>query len=133
MITQSYKSLRAPLYLPSKVYTARPDHRDRERAKEIGITPAEFVRRDTIVRQKWIDCKFHVAELLVPINDKAQERYGNCLVEGICKSYYDFPPGDKWPDDDDPYILLVSPQRGTKDGGRIICTADFFKKAENGC
>jgi len=140
MIVQSFPSLRPkipPVHLGGHRHhtplslgnSAEPNAKDRARAVALGITPYEFVRRDKIVREKWLACQFHVGQILTPVQDASREKYGtNIKVEGICKSYHDFHEKDVWPDDDDPFILLVRPERGVKDGGRIICTADFLMK-----
>jgi hypothetical protein len=114
------------------VYRRTPTYMDKEGAKKRNITPEEFVRRDMIVRQKWLDCTWKIGDVLTPVSEAARAQYGNTVVvENIYKSYNEVHEKEKWSTDDNPYLLSVRPEKGA-DGGRIICTIDFVMKALNG-
>lgn len=106
----------------------RPNDQDRKRAAQFKIKPEEFVRRDKVVRQLYIDCPWRPGELLRPAADNYFEQYGNVLVRGIYKSYHDFSTAEamQWPADDEPYILSVQPQKG--DSSLLCVTSDFLAK-----
>jgi hypothetical protein len=108
---------------------ARPNGADKKRADQFKITPDEFVRRDKIVRQMFLENEFHVGEVLSPIKLGDREKYGNVSVRGIWKSYHDFPTAEAmaWPQDDYPYIMTVQPTAKQDDGTELIlCNATWL-------
>lgn len=140
MITLTYPSLRKPLYgnvLPMQQQQNRgtfvmglrkPDVRDLNLADKRKVTGEEIVRRDDIVRNLWIKCKFNESEVVMPKTVGDRDKYGARLtIKGIYRSYHDFPLHDEWPKDDVPYIITLS-----TDDGAILCTSDFIAKAPNG-
>lgn len=144
MITQSFPSLRPKppvvVYPPYK-YTPplgplggprKPTGWDVQKAEKFKITPEEFVRRDEIVRKMWRECNWREGDVLCPRGPQSRDKYGtNIKVEGIYRTYHDFHENEKWPSDDEPYIMTVRPERGAN-GGRICCTPDFLMRPGNG-
>jgi hypothetical protein len=106
----------------------RPNAADNKRADQFKITPAEFVRRDKIVRQLWLDSMmFKVGDVVRPKNEEDYQIYGNITIRGVFKTYHDFPTAEamQWPKDDRPYIFTVSPAKG--DANILLVTAQFMK------
>lgn len=110
----------------------RPTEPDKARAKQFGITPDEFVRRDKIVRQLYLNCNFHVGENLRPVLEADFDQYGEVAVKKIFKCYHDFPTAEamEWPDDDEPYIITVSPEKG--DADLLVVTSRFMRRYKMG-
>lgn len=92
----------------------RPNQADQNRAKQFNITPEEFVRRDKIVRQMWIDCQYRTGEVVRPMMPESFEEYGRITIRGVFKSYHDFPQEEakEWPKDDRPFIITCEPEKG---------------------
>lgn len=121
-----------PIPLPGPRTMGRtPDTRDQNKADQFKITPVEFVRRDDIVRQAFLDCPWRPGEVLRPKNKADYLAYGPVTVRGVLKSYHDFHANDKWPDDDEPYIITVDSLNGTK-RTTVFCTSGWLTK-ENAC
>lgn len=136
MIIEHFPSLRAKPHQPVVVLPTkgtnndvRPDFRDRARAQVLCITADEFLRRDRIVRQLFLDCPFHSGEELVPKKPEDFERYGKLTVQGIMKTYHDFHKDEKWPADDEPYILTTYSEKLKM---VVFCTSGFLMRANNG-
>jgi hypothetical protein len=115
----------------------RPNQGDRDRARAFNITPEEFVRRDNIVRQLWLDCQFKPGELVRPKNNEKYEKYGRLHIRGVYKTYHDFSvlASKEWPENDCPLIISASPDKGIDNNGLLLCAADSlarFNQFNNG-
>ena len=148
MISQTYPAVKSretfkryvPPAPPKQTQTvfpnqeSRPNEVDKSRAKQFQISPEEFVRRDQIVRQLFLDtAMFYKAGDIVECRKEAdREKYGKVSIRGVFKTFHDFPTAEAmvWPVDDIPYIFTVQPSKdGTPD--LILCTADFFQPVKN--
>ena len=110
----------------------RPTEPDRAKALQFNIDPDEFVRRDKIVRQLYLNCNLHIGERVRPAHDTDFEKYGEVAIKKIFKSYFDFPTVEAidWPDDDDPYIITVSPSKG--DSELLVVTSSYLRRFKMG-
>lgn len=114
--------------------TTRPNEMDKKRADQFKISPEEFVRRDDIVRQLYLDTAmfFKPGDVVQCRTEQQRETYGKITIRGVFKSYHDFPTAEAvaWPKDDIPYIFTVQPEKPEK-GDIILSTADFFEKVKS--
>lgn len=121
------------LTLPTPGSATRPNEVDKNRANQFGITPEEFVRRDMIVRQLFLDTAmfYKPGDVVECRSQKNRNDYGRINIRGVFKSYHDFPTAEAvaWPKDDIPYIFTVQPEK-TEMGDIVLCTADFFQVAK---
>ncbi len=97
-----------------------------DRAARLKITIDEFHRRNKIVVDLFRQCSVRAGLSYLPMTPKAAEQYGVCKVEKIFRDYWDFPIHEDWPKDDAPYIITLRPERGTKNGGLILCTSNWL-------
>lgn len=106
----------------------RPTQADVNRAKQFGCSPEEFVRRDNIVRQLYLDNSFRAGELVRPVSDEVFETYGRFWIKQVYKSYHDFTTGEgtDWPADDKPFLIAAQPDKG--EGKLLLCRADTLKR-----
>ena len=126
MITQTYLTKNpAKVYQP---YVHQPFYSEKEinGARARKITPAEFVRRDKIVRDLWIKTDVNIGDVCYPVAAKAYEESGACVVTGLCRSLSDFGPDDKWPKNDNP--MIVSFHSVDKPDKVFVCTYDYLTK-----
>ena len=99
------------------------------RANKINITKQEWIRRDTIIRQQVIACKFNFGDTFYP-NSKANFfKYGRCLVTGKALSYSEIDM-DEWPISDNPFLITARPLSPGVDDSTFICTTNFLSKVE---
>jgi hypothetical protein len=146
MIVQTYKGTRPkttyhsmPPLVPMKqqqqnwpipVMEPRPNADDRRRATQFNIDAEEFVRRDKLVRQMWVDCGFKPGEVVRPKSDIAYEKYGRCTIRGVYKSYHDFSTGEgqDWPKNDRPFIITVDPDKKDNDTRLLLVVPDWLAR-----
>jgi hypothetical protein len=88
-----------------KHFTAHEVHQ----AKVRGITPEEYVRRNNIVQGLSAQVRLRPGDTAYPESKAGYQKYGACLVIGVCHSYKDFSFDDKWPDNDCPYVVTFTP------------------------
>jgi hypothetical protein len=80
-----------------------------------NITPAEWARRDGIIKAASNKCTFTKDSFVYPQLYSEYEKYGGCRVVGITSSYRDWNEKE-WPIDDEPYIVVamsIKPGHGT--------------------
>ena len=129
MIINTYPSVRvvaAPpvwksTYTPvAKHFTSHEEHQALTR----GITPAEFVRRNVIVKELSDSVRLKPGDTAFPSIKKGYTDWGQCLVVGICRSYKDFAFDAEWPENDSPMIVTFAPlnDRAT----HIHCTHHYL-------
>lgn len=116
--------------IPGPPGEGRPTENDRSRARQFNIDPIEFVRRDKIVRQMWVDCGFKAGEMLRPKGEMAYEKYGKLKVMGIYKSYHDFTTAEArdWPKDDRPFTVTVEPEKKPSDSKLLLVVPDWLQR-----
>lgn len=119
MIVQSF-----PTKTPVKQHNVvtYPDNSVYANAGKRKITVDEWHRRNKIVKELFAECDVKQGLSYLPKAQSAIHQYGVCKVEKLFRNYWDFPIHEEWPKDDHPYIITVSPERGTKNGGLILCT-----------
>ncbi len=138
MISQTFESKRPlPRYHifagqhshQSKTFSSgrAPDQQDSARANAIGITPAEFVRRDDLIRRAYTLNTHAVGDIVIPVDAKDYKEYGDLRVRGILKTYYDISLADKDWDAKDT-IFLLSLEKVDKPSEVVNCTASWCKK-----
>lgn len=127
MIAETYTSKKVKIYQP---YSVTPFFTDKEVKAAIArkITPAEFVRRDNIVRDLYFKTKLEAGDTAYPVHPKAYQESGACYVVGVCKSLHDFSPDSKWPKNDNP--MIVSFHSMEDPSNTFVCTYDYLS-AEN--
>jgi hypothetical protein len=125
MIHKSFPPIKAV------VATLLPQTKESKEVKKLSakfnITPAEFLRRDTIVRTMYEKNPWKAGEVLIPKNDQDLKTYGKCTVRSVYKNYSEFSPHDEWPVGDVPYIISVSTEKAC---GGLICTGAWLKREE---
>ena len=132
MITQSFKSKRAPSfpsYMPAKETSDnKPWYSPQEIAAAAArkITPAEYIRRDNIVKELATACPLQTGDTAYPHDKKGYHLYGACIVVGICRSYKDFSLDEEWPKNDNPFIVSFSSLNNRKD--IFLCTSNYLTK-----
>lgn len=127
MIEQTYPSKRVPLLPPPYVHnTPWFSPMDYQQAMSRKITPAEFVRRDNIVRAMFRDCKWRPGDTGFPINKKDYEKYGVFVVIGVMTTYRDTSYEHEWPKSDNPMIVTI---KSLKDQTQVLfCTPEWVVK-----
>jgi len=106
----------APVVVPTllthtpKHFTAFEVHQSSAR----GITPEEFVRRNNIVQNLSSQVAMRPGDTAYPDSKAGYQKYGACLIVGICRSYKDFAFDDEWPDNDCPMIVTFTPMNDRK-------------------
>jgi hypothetical protein len=133
MIIETYPSLRTPAPVPvttQKKGIRYPSASDRSRAMQFNVSPEEFVRRDDIVRQMFLDCKFSVNDVCEPVTSTSKEMYGKCIIKKIFRSYHDFPTAQAmdWPSDDRPLIVTAETEKKPDGTELILCTPKYLQK-----
>lgn len=135
MILMKYPPLRkaaAPVDLTPKYpkEDRTPNAADRSRANQFKITPEEFVRRDNIVRQQYLDCILQVGDVCEPVALASRELYGKCTIKKILRTYHDFTTasGIAWPEDDRPMIVEAEPEKKHDGTTLICCTPKYLQK-----
>jgi hypothetical protein len=89
-----------------------------------GITPEEFVRRNSIVQALASKVPLRPGDTAYPDNKKGYQQYGACMVVGVCRSYKDFSIDDDWPENDCPMIVTFAPLNNR--GSHIHCTYHYL-------
>ena len=95
-------------------------------ATQRGLTPAEYVRRDMLVKQLALECPYNAGDTAYPSEKKEYEEYGAVFIVGIAQSYKDFEPDHKWPKNDNPMIVTFAPLKNR--GTHIFCTTNFLQR-----
>lgn len=126
MIFQFFKSLRpkpkfhAPIVMGQG--GGRPDYKDKQLAEKLHISPEEVVRRDLIVKNKWMDFKGVRGQVLEAASANQRKQYGKLTIVGCAKSIFDI-ENDKWPKDDNPLSVSAISEKE----GDIIAATNFFQ------
>lgn len=111
-----------PFLLTSKAkhFTAHEEHQ----AKVRGISPEEFVRRNSIVQGLAAQVRLRAGDTAYPESKAGYQKYGACMVIGVCHSYKDFSFDDAWPANDCPMIITFTPLN--KRDEHIHCTHHYL-------
>ena len=128
MITETYLAKAtavandAPFLLTHtpKHFTAFEIHQSTAR----GITPEEFVRRNCIVQSLASKVAMRPGDTAYPESKAGYQKYGACLVIGVCRSYKDFSYDDVWPENDCPMIITFAPLNDRN--SHIHCTYHYL-------
>lgn len=127
MIQKSFQSKRpVPVYQPPAHNYGTPWYSPKEIALATArkITPAEYVRRDNIIKELYGKCTFDTGDIMFPDDPKGYAEYGPVLIIGVCQSYSDFAPGDKWPKNDNPMIVTFCPVSNKSQ--HVFCTVNYL-------
>jgi hypothetical protein len=130
MITQTFASKRPkPTYWPT-TYTTTPTAKyftpqEIAQAELRNIEPAEYVRRDNVVKRLASMCKLKAGDTCYPSTKDGYEKYGACFVVGVCRSLKDFSVDSKWPKNDTPMIVSFASQKNP--GQHMICTHHYME------
>ena len=93
-------------------------------AQARGITPEEFVRRNNIVQTLASRVALRPGDTAYPDSKAGYQKYGACMVIGVCRSYKDFAFDDNWPENDCPYVITFAPMNDR--GSHIHCTYHYL-------
>lgn len=106
---------------------SRPNFLDKQRADLLKITPEEFLRRDKIVTDLWLDKPFMKGDVCSPLSPKHKEKYGTIVIKDIFKDYHAFPIKEamEWPNDDEPYTITAEAEKET---GLILLHPSWLEK-----
>lgn len=123
-----------PVYIP-QVYqrpnfttpavSNAPSAFEEARAQKKGLSVTEYRKRVAEVSKAQRDSFIQTGDTVWPSLKEPYEKYGKCLVVGVCRHYDDY--GDvEW--NDPPFILAISPMN---DKGSVInCTTGYVQKYE---
>jgi hypothetical protein len=123
MIIQTFEApLRSftPPYKPPFTVVGGPI--DKEAAKH-KISVVEFNRRNEIIRTRFNECPIKLNLFYLPAHSEPAKQYGKCKVRSIVRSMWEWPIGDKWPQDDEPMIITVEPSNQI---GLIVCSTTWL-------
>lgn len=72
----------------------------------------EWRKRDETIARLYSSCLYKVGDHIYPATQEAYDKFGECVITGICKSYREFAAGRKgtaleWPKDDNPHIITI--------------------------
>lgn len=131
MIYDTFESKRKTFHYPYQHITKQPDNKpwytpiEVAQATQRGITPAEYVRRDQLVKSLVLECEYKSGDTAYPCHKKDYEKYGAVFIIGLTRSYKDFETNHVWPKNDNPMIVTFAPlnDRGT----HIFCTTNFLQ------
>lgn len=128
MITQTYDAKTKVVYpfIPT-LLTHTPTQfspQDLAQAKARDISPEEYVRRNNIIKNLSDQVKLRPGDTAYPDSKAGYQKYGACIVIGICRSYKDFGFDETWPENDCPYIITFAPLNDRK--SHIHCTYHYL-------
>lgn len=101
-------------------FTAHEIHQ----AKARGIEPAEFVRRNNIIKTLAEKVRFKPGDTCFPETKAGYTKYGACMIVGVCRGYKDFAFDAEWPENDFPMIVTFTPLNDRK--SHIHCTWNYL-------
>jgi hypothetical protein len=102
--------------------SGRPDWKDKQLAEKLHISAEEVVRRDLVVKHKWMEFRGVRGQVVEAANANQRKQYGKLTIIGCVKSVFDI-ENDKWPKDDNPLTVSAISEKE----GNIIAATDFFK------
>jgi hypothetical protein len=125
MIEQTFPSKRPKVvYSPSNSPWYSPV--DIQQAQARKITPAEFVRRDMLIRKMLVECGFRPGDTGYPDSLKDYEKYGAFMVQGVLASYKDLAYDHEWPKNGVPMTVTIKAMRDAKN--IMFCTPAWLVK-----
>lgn len=129
MIEQTFASIRPKVrvfgsFTGNKWYSPA----DHQQASLRKITPEEYRRRDDLIRELTNGIKFQIGDTAYPSEEKGLEKYGQCIVTGITRSYKDFLPTEEWRKGDNPFVMAFRPEKDKS--STILCTANYLVKTK---
>jgi len=99
------------------------------RADKINISKQEWIRRDKIVKEHAVACKFSFGDTFYPSSKTNYEKYGRCLVTAKVITYSEIDQ-DAWPATDNPFLITARSLRPDMDDYTYICTTNFLSRME---
>lgn len=110
MIEMTYASKREQVYQPPAVIGNPPWFSPKEyaQASARGITPAEYVRRNDIIKGLYLDCPYDEGDIVYPAKYEDFLKYGAVKIVGVCDDYSKFGFDVKWAKNDNPMIVTFS-------------------------
>jgi len=82
------------------------------------------VERDKIIREWAAKCTYKPGDTAYPTSDEGREKYGECFVRGIAKSYAEY-GNYAWPKNNNPMIVSAW---STKQKAEFVCTINYLAK-----
>ena len=95
---------------------------------KLSLVQQEASKRDILIKKLYKECPYNVGDTVVPVDELEKKKYGDVVVEGICKSYAEFGKDVKWHEGNPMIVTFFSPKMKC----RIFCTTDFLEAKENG-
>ncbi|MFZ2190117.1 MAG: hypothetical protein WAV48_05015 [Candidatus Magasanikiibacteriota bacterium] len=126
MIEQTFPSKRPkPTYIHS---TSGPwfSPADIQQAQARKILPAEFVRRDLLIRKMFVECGWRPGDTAFPESKKDYEKHGAFMVQGVLMSYKDLAYDHDWPKSDVPLTITIKAMKDSKN--ILFCTPGWLVK-----
>jgi hypothetical protein len=120
-----YKPIHYPVTTTTPKYHSHAKGYIAERAKSLGITAAEWERRDKVVSDMAQSCPYKVGDTFYPMAEDWYKSHGKCIVEGKVISYLEIDKTDEWPKDDEPFIIAA---RSFEKGTKFICQPRFLSR-----
>lgn len=134
MIEQYYPSKHKPkpvLFLPQQQQTHSSANQEWYTADETKqallrkLTPAEYLRRDNLIRKLSNECPVQVGDTAYPTIEKDYKLYDIVQVVGVARSYKDLELDHVWKNDN-PMIVTFHPLKDRQT--TVFCTANYLSK-----
>jgi hypothetical protein len=127
MIQETYASKRpAQVYQPLATTSPYFTTKEIAQATARSITPAEYVRRNDIIKQLYTECPYDKDDIVYPANYSDYQKYGPVKIVGVCDDYSQFSFDTKWSKNDNPmivtFVLLNDPDR------TMFCTTNYLQQ-----
>lgn len=121
MITEFYEN---PVKKPVVTYFPQPTKTLFDRAQRLGLTVAEYERRNKIIVDKSAELVVKWGDYVVPVNPVDEEMYGVMKVMGVVRHIEQY-GSVEWKEN--PYILTVKSVEEDKPDASINCTGNWVK------
>lgn len=128
MIEATYASKRVPTVYQPPATAPWYSPKEMAQATARGITPAEYCRRDAIIKQLYLECPYDTGDIVFPVDYKDFLKYGAVQIVGVCQAYSDFSFDTKWSPKDNPMIVTFVPVNDVKH--TMFCTTNFLALVE---
>lgn len=130
MIEQTFASKRAVTVYQPPAKTTGPWFSPKELAQATsrGISAAEYVRRNDIIKQLYMECPYDEDQIVYPADYKDFLKYGPVTIIGVCDDYSKFSYDTKWSSNDNPMIVTFVPTKSPDQ--TMFCTVNYLQLTE---
>ncbi len=127
MIVQTFLSKRpVPVVVQPSYKTPWFTPQETQQAMARKITPAEFLRRDELIRLRAAQCPYKAGDTVFPVRKEDYQQYGAFVVSGVLNSYKDTAVDYEWSKQDNPLIVTI---KSLKDMSTVMfCSSSWLVK-----